>query len=802
MSFPRRLTVPFTPHAAARAIAFSPLSLSAINGILFSAPAIAQNITSAPDELSTQVQQQENLFTITGGQTSGDGASLFHSFGEFNLDQGQTAQFVTPATTQSVLGRVVGGNPSLIDGTVQLVGSSADLYLLNPAGMVFGQNAALDVPGVFLGSTATGIGYEDAVGNVQWFDVSGPATPQNFAGGPSLLRFEVEAPAAIANFGNLAVGDGEQIWLVGGNVLNAGSLTARTGTIVMTAVEGNQRARFAPVVPFSLFAVPIGTSLRTITPPSEISAATPTAITPQDLPTLLTGAEGIYPADLVTVTDQGQVLLQGGATPNTPVDTTPGVATVSGIVDISSGDISSFLFGTTVTTGRQVNVVGANIDSRGPFTAGFVSFGGGADRQGPGGLPTTQVTVDSATSINASAILQGNGSVIAVRSTGTAQFAGQAIAQGGAVGGDGGFFAFDDEPAPTAIIDLSAPNGRPGTVIESDSALGDELRATLGELLTVFESLSTFSEFNPLFESALSSVDIRNPEALAAFISTIDISGLGTEFTAAAGQASSTFDRLGGALDEAFGSVNAFRVRNNRSGNVDLQSLTALRGSVLSAAVDTNPTRARQDLSDRLDSLTASEMVGNLEQLRAAEYGNHWGVTYQVPVVESSVDSMQTVLQAIAQNPGKTATVIYAFIHDDDLELTLVLPNGTPKRHRFKGIVPSLLAANLELRWHIANPLQESPGAYQTPAQDLYQWLLAPFRDTLDQRNVELLLFSLDSGLRSLPLAALHDGKQYLIENYAVATIPSFGLLETQYQPLTDAKVLVAGASRFDALDD
>ncbi|MEM9247024.1 MAG: CHAT domain-containing protein, partial [Cyanobacteria bacterium P01_F01_bin.153] len=137
----------------------------------------------------------------------------------------------------------------------------------------------------------------------------------------------------------------------------------------------------------------------------------------------------------------------------------------------------------------------------------------------------------------------------------------------------------------------------------------------------------------------------------------------------------------------------------------------------------------------------------------------------------------------------------------DDLELNLVLPSGAPQRHTVKGVAPSLLAANLQLRQTITSPFQEAK-VYRTPAQALYKWLLAPFRETLEENGVELLMFSLDPGLRSLPIAALHDGDQYLIENYAVAVIPSFGLLATEYKPLAESKVLVAGASQFDELGD
>ncbi|MEM9245327.1 MAG: CHAT domain-containing protein [Cyanobacteria bacterium P01_F01_bin.153] len=634
-------TLPFAPI-----ITLSTISFSTIGGILLNAPAIAQNITPASDELSTQVQQQDNLFTITGGQTSRDGASLFHSFGDFSLDPGQTARFITPATTESVLGRIVGGNPSSIDGTVQLLGSQADLYLLNPAGIVLGQNAALDVPGAFLGATATGIGYEDGFGNVQWFNVLNPAVPQNFAGSPSLLRFEVVAPAAIANVAYLKVPGEDQIRQVG----------------------GNQQARFAPIMPLFPLRVSTGRSLR------FRSFTASGAIPPQDLPGLLTGAEGVTPASLVTITDQGQVVLQGDMLPRVSSDIPLNIAAAGDTVNISGDDGGSFSFATAIATER----------------------------------------------------------------------------------------------------------------------------ITLGDTIVNVQGEPGHAAFNSPFDPDSGVTNFPIPAATLA--QTLSFSAFDTEL-AATMEAEGIFDRQGSAFGRDLEGTDALGLGISLVGLSNLQSLTSFRNSVLSSTVNVNSIYARQDLSDHLDTLTASEMVGRLEQLRATEYGNHWGITYQVPVVESSVGSIQTVLQAIAQNPGTIGAVMYAFINGDDLELTLVLPSGPPQRHTVEGVASSLLAANLQLRQAITSPFQKTK-VHRPPAQSLYKWLLAPFRKTLEENGVELLMFSLDSGLRSLPVAALHDGEQYLIENYAVAVIPSFGLLETEYKPLAGSRVLVAGASEFDELGD
>jgi len=82
------------------------------------------------------------------------GGNLFHSFQNFNLTSDETATFSGDANISNVIGRVTGGNPSHIDGTLRSTIPNADLYLLNPAGVLFGTTAKLDVLGSFHASTA------------------------------------------------------------------------------------------------------------------------------------------------------------------------------------------------------------------------------------------------------------------------------------------------------------------------------------------------------------------------------------------------------------------------------------------------------------------------------------------------------------------------------------------------------------------------------------------------------------------------------------------------------------------------
>jgi filamentous hemagglutinin family protein len=155
LSYVRRLVAQIGAIAAA-----IPLTIALSLGSLFplSHTAEAQSITPAADGINTQVDQQNNQYDITGGTQAGQ--NLFHSFYDFGLNTGETANFINPSTDISnILGRVTSGNPSVINGLIQISGGgSPNLFLMNPAGMVFGSGASLNLPGSFTATTATGIG--------------------------------------------------------------------------------------------------------------------------------------------------------------------------------------------------------------------------------------------------------------------------------------------------------------------------------------------------------------------------------------------------------------------------------------------------------------------------------------------------------------------------------------------------------------------------------------------------------------------------------------------------------------------
>ena len=90
------------------------------------------------------------------------GPNLFHSFSDFNILTGESATFSGPDAIDNVVSRVTGGSVSTIDGLLRSTIAGADFYLVNPSGILFGANAALDVDGSFHARTADHSGYRTA----------------------------------------------------------------------------------------------------------------------------------------------------------------------------------------------------------------------------------------------------------------------------------------------------------------------------------------------------------------------------------------------------------------------------------------------------------------------------------------------------------------------------------------------------------------------------------------------------------------------------------------------------------------
>jgi CHAT domain-containing protein len=133
----------------------------------------------------------------------------------------------------------------------------------------------------------------------------------------------------------------------------------------------------------------------------------------------------------------------------------------------------------------------------------------------------------------------------------------------------------------------------------------------------------------------------------------------------------------------------------------------------------------------------------------------------------------------------------------DQLKLILVTAEGKQIQRRLPDTTRAkVLEVAKTFRGNVTDPRQPSQD-YKPAAQQLYQWLVAPLKSDLQSQGIQNLVYITDVGLRSVPLAALHDGREFLIERYSVGRMPSLRLTNTNYQDIKKSQVLAMGASQF-----
>jgi len=406
----------------------------------------AQPITPelGSDGTNTVVTPQGNRFDITGGTRSG--ANLFHSFEQFGLNSGQIANFVSNPEIQNILGRIVGGDVSVINGLIQVTQGNSNLFLMNPAGIIFGSNARLNVPAAFTATTATGIGFGES-----WFNAVGTNSYAALVGNPNAFAFTTSQLGSIINAGNLAVAQGQNLTLLGGTVINTGTVSAPGGQITVAAVPGENLVRISQE----------GTVLSLELPSSGSNQPNSLPFTPLSLAQLLTGGD-LADATAVTVNDDGTISLTGSGL---KVDADAGTVIASGRLDVS-GTAPGQTGGTVQVLGDKVGLLGAEINASGTSGGGTVLIGG--DYKGQGTVPNASRTyISNNSAITADGLLDGNGGRVIAWADEVTTFYGNISARGGSSAGDGGFVEVSGKQNLIfdGTVDVSASNGNLGTLL-------------------------------------------------------------------------------------------------------------------------------------------------------------------------------------------------------------------------------------------------------------------------------------------------------------------------------------------------
>lgn len=195
---------------------------------------------TSDSSLGTTVNQSSTVFDITNGTRPGNGQNLFHSFGQFSVGTGDIANFLNDSglATSNILSRVTGGDPSQIFGTVQTTNfGSANLFFMNPAGIVFGPNATLNVGGSTHFATADYLRLGD---EVQFTGIPGMQDAILSVASVAAFGFLGSSPTSIMVEGStLSVQDGQALSLVGGDISIGSGLTAPSGKIGLASVASS-----------------------------------------------------------------------------------------------------------------------------------------------------------------------------------------------------------------------------------------------------------------------------------------------------------------------------------------------------------------------------------------------------------------------------------------------------------------------------------------------------------------------------------------------------------------------------------
>ncbi|MBX3343815.1 MAG: filamentous hemagglutinin N-terminal domain-containing protein [Nitrospira sp.] len=214
----------------------------------------ATNIVATPPGpggLGTTLSTSGNTTNIAGGTRPGGGPNLFHSFNQFSVGAGDVAAFVNPGGVSNVISRVIGGSPSNINGTVQAL--NANLFFVNPSGIVFGPSAQLNVSGSAYFSTAQQLRLSD--GGIFTANTALLAFDSTLSvGSPVSFGFLGQGPygSIVLSSPSTVLQTGAVLGLMGGGIqINGSKISAQRVIVGSTSSAGEMSTQPFVANPFS-----------------------------------------------------------------------------------------------------------------------------------------------------------------------------------------------------------------------------------------------------------------------------------------------------------------------------------------------------------------------------------------------------------------------------------------------------------------------------------------------------------------------------------------------------------------------
>jgi CHAT domain-containing protein len=239
---------------------------------------------------------------------------------------------------------------------------------------------------------------------------------------------------------------------------------------------------------------------------------------------------------------------------------------------------------------------------------------------------------------------------------------------------------------------------------------------------------------------------------------------------------------------------------------------------------DVNPIPEIRDTDPPIELLD-SNISRNVDSLITAGFVEKFGDFYGVPATTGEIRSE---LGELASATGTNPALVYAIKSPQGLLLVLVTSDQSentraqaPATHstsliasaegelvseqsdEFSGDVifkmvsdatsPKLDQVSKTFRREVSDPANLGSKNYLQSSQQLYNWIIRPLDADLKVKGVDTLIFVMDEGLRAIPVAALHDGSQFLVEEYNLSIIPSFSLTDTRYQSIRGTEMLGMG---------